>query len=179
MSVSIHVLDLCAGSGAIGLAVAKKFLNAQVDFIEIDANHNSTINRSIEINQLDSSRIHIYNGNLFNALPITKKPPLSTYDYILSNPPYIDKKLERTESSVVNFEPHLALYGGFEGLELIERILADTPNYLAPDGELWLEHEPEQSLAIQTLAEKHKMVTTVHNDQYNIARYSVLRMAQY
>ncbi len=162
-----HVLDLCAGSGAIGVAVAIQVSGSAVDLAEIDPIHISTIKKNLEINNVAGKVIE---SDLFTN--ITGK-----YDFILSNPPYIDPVLDRTEASVKNYEPHLALYADNKGLELIELLITEAPSYLNPGGQLWFEHEPEQSEAIKHLANDAGFAGVVnHSDQYGIQRYSVLKL---
>jgi methylase of polypeptide subunit release factors len=163
----VHILDLCAGSGAIGVAVAKHVPGARVDFGEIDPCHETTIRKNLSENGIAPERSQVIISDLF--ADITDR-----YDFILSNPPYINPALDRTQVSVKDFEPHLALYGGPGGLALIERIIATAPTHLTPDGQLWLEHEPEQSSAIHTLATLHGCTATTHLDQYQVERYSIL-----
>ena len=168
---TIKVLDLCAGSGAIGVAVAKQVPMARVDFGEIDARHQPTIIKNLTQNLPSEWKAgNVWVGDLFAALPAYTPP----YDFILTNPPYIDPALDRTEVSVKDFEPHLALYGGQDGMALIAQIITEAPGYLTLGGQLWLEHEPEQSNAIQTLAAQQGFTATTHCDQYNTERYSIL-----
>lgn len=167
---SLHILDLCAGSGCIGIAVAKTYPSALVDFIELDSTHLPTIAKNCQQNGVPASQVHIYTGTLFT---LTDGEQLPKYDFILSNPPYIDKSLSRTEASVVNNEPALALYGGVSGMEIITQIIAEAPRHLHPHGQLWLEHEPEQVADIHTLGATNFSVTT-HEDQYNVPRFSKL-----
>lgn len=167
---SFLVLDLCAGSGAIGVAVADAIPSALVDFIELDSAHLPTIAKNCVANNIDKTRVNIYTGNLFN---INSKNHLPKYDFILTNPPYIDKSLNRTEQSVMDNEPELALYGGEAGMEIIARIIKDAPMYLAPRGQLWIEHEPEQDVVISKLASP-RFLTTTHKDQYGVVRFSKL-----
>jgi len=166
---NIKILDLCAGSGAIGVAVAKHIPESLVDFAEIDPQHAATIERNIKENNIDSSRVRIITGDLFENIT-------DQYDFILTNPPYIDPALDRTEESVKNFEPHLALYGGDNGMELIERIIAAAPGYISDNGQLWIEHEPEQSEEILEQASDYKAAAKTFLDQYGIERYSVLKI---
>src|SRR3989338_975059 len=73
------ILDLCAGSGCIGVAVLKEIPDALVDFTEIDASHHPTIKKNIRENGLVLSRANIFGGDLFEKVS-------DTYDFILSNP---------------------------------------------------------------------------------------------
>src|SRR3989344_3024544 len=77
------ILDLCAGSGCIGIAVLKEIPEAFVDFVEIEEIHHKTIEKNIRENNLDSSHTRIFGGDLFENV-------LDSYDFILSNPPYIN-----------------------------------------------------------------------------------------
>ncbi len=167
---SFRALDLCAGSGAIGVAVASCFQNALIDFIEIDSCHLPTIAKNCVKNHINKERVHIYTGDLFKT---NSGIILPKYHLILTNPPYIDKSLNRTAQSVIDNEPELALYGGKAGMEIIARIIIEAPNHLNPDGQLWIEHEPEQTENIIKLASPHFSVTT-HHDQYGVKRYSQL-----
>ncbi len=169
--VAPHVLDLCAGSGAIGVAIAKAIPNALVDFAEIDQCHLPTIKKNLKFNEIDSAHCRILQSNLFEKIN-------HTYDFILTNPPYIDPAVDRAETSVKDHEPHLALYGGKNGLELIADIIADARKYLSKKGQLWIEHEPEQVAAVHTLGKQYGFISTTHNDQYNTPRYSTLTVAQ-
>jgi len=165
----IKVLDLCAGSGCIGVAVAKHLAEARVDFVEIDARLHPIIERNITANIDDPTRCQVYHSNLYEGLPFDQ-----TYEVILSNPPYLDPALNRVATNVKDFEPHLALFGGKQGTEIIEAIIASAPHRLTPGGQLWLEHEPEQVGALAALARDHGFQVTHHHDQYNVLRYSVL-----
>lgn len=165
--VSPRVLDLCAGSGCIGVAVAKSFPTAGVDFSEIDARHIPTIKKNLRENGLNEENSIIAHTNLFKNLP-------HRYDFVFSNPPYIDESLERADESVTENEPYVALFGGVDGMEVISQIIEQAPNYLNPNGELWLEHEPEQTTAIYAIGRAHGFAVTTHNDQYGVERYSIL-----
>lgn len=165
------MLDLCAGSGCIGVAVAKQVPSASIDFTEIDEQHVETILKNCITNDIDSEHVQVLIGNLFERC--TKK-----YHFILSNPPYIDKALNHTDASVIENEPHIALYGGAEGLEIIKQIISEAAAYLLPDGVLYIEHETQQADAIMKLGSAHHFHTTTHSDQYGMPRYSTLRMAQ-
>lgn len=162
-----RVLDLCAGSGCIGVAVLKSVPNASVDFVEIDGQHHETIEKNIQENGIDSSRTHILGGDLFENVS-------GTYNFILANPPYIDPVLNRTEESVRTYEPKEALYGGHRGLEIIERIVKESPRFLTEHGVLYIEHEPEQAEAIRRLGEENGFSVVTYKDQYENYRFSRL-----
>lgn len=166
---SPKILDLCSGSGCIGIAVAKAIPEAFVDFSEIDKAHIPTIIKNLKENGIPEDKTSVHNTNLFTNL--TNK-----YDYILSNPPYIDESINQVSESVAKYEPFLALYGGKKGLEVIEQIINAAPHYLSPTGQLWLEHEPEQTQAIENLAIKNNFSVSANKDQFDVKRYSILML---
>lgn len=169
-----RILDMCAGSGCIGVAVGMAFKNAHIDFIEIDETHHTTIQKNCDRNGLLLEKISILKGDIFDTeVPLTKK-----YDYILCNPPYLDESLDRVQESVLKYEPHRALFASNNGLSLIERLILEAPAYMHVESVLYIEHEPEQREAIFELATKNTFTCVTHNDQYGVARYSTLRVAQ-
>lgn len=164
-----RVLDLCAGSGAIGIAVAKACEAACVDFVEIDPVHHMSIHRNLEENvphKITQNKVFV--SDLYENIPD------KTYHFILSNPPYIDKAAETVAESVALHEPHLALFGGKDGMEIIERVISGAKASLSPHGQLWIEHEPFQSAAIQKLASANGFSCQTQKDQYHTERYSIL-----
>lgn len=163
------ILDLCAGSGCIGVAVAKNIPDALIDFSELSKRLLPTIEKNCIENQIATERFNIYHSNLFQSIPNENR-----YDFILSNPPYIDPAIDRATDSVKSHEPHLALYGGADGLEVIEQLIATASTHLSHTGQLWIEHEPEQVASIAKIAEENGFVCTSHPDQYDILRYSIL-----
>lgn len=169
------VLDLCAGSGCVGVAVARNVPDAQVTFTEIDSSHFPTIKKNLELNLSDYSdrmeHLQVLQSDLFQN--VTGK-----FDFILTNPPYIDPALDRTENSVKRHEPHLALYGGESGFAIITDIIKEAPGYLNNAGQLWIEHEPEQVEAIHSLASAYDFLVVTHKDQYGVERFSVLTLSQ-
>jgi len=116
--------------------------------------------------------VRIFGGDLFEHVPEDAR-----YDIIFTNPPYIDPALDRAETSVKSHEPHVALYGGEAGMDIIERIITEAPKHLTPQGRIYIEHEPEQSDHIATIAQKHGFSATVLYDQYGVARVSILTLS--
>ncbi len=127
------LLDLCAGSGAIGLSVLKTFPQAHIHFGEVVPEHVEQIQKNIALNNLDVSRATIKESDLFENFPSTDH-----FDMIVTNPPYIPAT-RSLDTSVTAFEPQEALYSGADGLDLIRRIALDTPHHINPLGEIWME----------------------------------------
>jgi HemK-like putative methylase len=167
-----QVLDLCAGSGAIGVAVAKAIPEAVVTFAEIDPNHLPTIQKNLTENTFiyESIKYPVIESDVFSNVT-------GTFDFILTNPPYIDAKANTVDASVIAHEPHLALFGGIGGMEIIARIITDARAYLTPQiGQLWIEHEPFQADAIMEIAQLHGFESVTYTDQYGTVRYSILTL---
>ena len=161
----VRVLDLCAGSGCIGLAVLVNVPNALVDLIEIDEAHHPTIQKNLGANGIGPERASVLGGDLFEGAS-------GSYDFILSNPPYIDPALDRLEPSVRKYEPRKSLYGGVHGTELIFRILRDVRQFLVDDGVLYIEHEPEQAAAIRAVCAMYAFDAETMHDQYGKDRFT-------
>jgi release factor glutamine methyltransferase len=164
---SPKILDMCAGSGCIGVSLLKEIDNARVDFTEIDSKLMPTITKNIYENIVEVNRAKVIHSNLFSNLN-------EKYDFILSNPPYIDESLNRVDANVKNHEPYVALFGGESGLEIISQLIDRAPKFLSPSGRLWLEHEPEHVQKIKELGENSGFSVSTHKDQYDVNRYSIL-----
>ena len=118
--------------------------------------------RNIRENGIDVARTKQIGGDLFEH--VSEK-----YDFILTNPPYIDPKLsDRIQTSVTVHEPEIALFGGTDGMEIIERIIREAPRHLNPGGILYIEHEPEQAEKIKALVPQAE----IFEDQFGVKRYS-------
>jgi HemK-like putative methylase len=164
------LLDLCAGSGAIGIAVLKHIPNATVWFGELFPEHAAQITANITANSIDIACAHVIASDLFESIPHDM-----LFDIIATNPPYIPS--DRTlDPSVTAFEPSDALYSGVEGLNLIRRIATESSAHLLPDGELWMECDISNIHEAAALLEKnHFTETTIHVDQYGRERFIVGR----
>lgn len=125
-----RVLDLCAGTGCIGLAVAAGIKDARVTLGEISQEAIRVCKKNIQNNHL-SGRVSVV------QLDVRLEPPkfLGLYDLIVSNPPYVTaEQMEELDPSVKNYEPRLALYGGWDGLDFYRAIVKNYTPLLRPGG---------------------------------------------
>ena len=130
-----RVLDLCAGSGCIGLAVASQVADCRVTLGDISEGALRICRQNIRRNDL-SDRVAPLQVNAMAAPP----RQLGTYDCILCNPPYIPTgDIAGLDVSVRDFEPHDALDGGEDGLDFYRRIARDYAAHLNPGGALLME----------------------------------------
>lgn len=168
-SMPIPVLDLCAGSGTVGLAVLKHCPSAQVSFGELIPEHAHTIQKNIERNALDASHAEIRTGNLFE--PYAKKK----FDLIASNPPYIPEA-RALDAGVTAYEPREALFGGEDGLNVIRKIIKEAPSHLNEGGELWVECDVENIKEAKALAARVFTRADIRTDQYGRERLLVAHL---
>jgi len=157
-AAACRVLDLCSGSGAIAISIAKELPAAHVIATEVSPEAAATAGRNIERNGM-AERVEIRIGDLF--APVAGE----RFDLIVSNPPYIASATIATLSAEVRREPRLALDGGPDGLVFYDRICAVAPEYLLPGGALVLEHGFDQADPVRErmLAAGFSEVTLVHD----------------
>ena len=121
------VLDLCAGSGCLGIIAADIFPNATVDCVDLSQDAVDVAMRNIKDYGLEN-RVTLYKGDLFAPLKGKK------YDLILTNPPYVDKAGMDDLPPEFNHEPRMALAAGDDGLDIVHRILKDAKSHLNEHG---------------------------------------------
>lgn len=138
------VLDLCCGSGAIGLAIKSRMPEADITISDISKDALNVAERNSKELGLD---VTIIESDLFKN--INEK-----FDCIVSNPPYI-KDNEEIEDIVKNNEPNIALYGGEDGLFFYEEILKNAKNYLNDNFLIAFEIGETQKEDIINLANKY------------------------
>jgi len=124
-----HMLDLCTGSGCIGIAMARAFPDCHIDISDLSSD---AVEIAIEnVNSKDLGfQIDVYQGDLFESLPDTR------YDLIVSNPPYVDEEDINDMPEEFLHEPRLGLAAGDDGLDIVRQILISAPRYLTDEG--WL-----------------------------------------
>lgn len=138
-----RVLDLCAGSGCIGITIANRFKETSVTLVEKYDVPYSYCERNIHKNP--SETMSLVKADVFDFEPEGK------FDLIVSNPPYISAKdMENLSEEVLN-EPDSALYGGEDGLDFYRVILKRYVKYLNVDGMLAVEVGYDQSDAVKEM----------------------------
>jgi release factor glutamine methyltransferase len=141
-----RALDLCCGSGAVGVSLAAERPGLQVDLVELSPEAAEVARANAAA--LAPGRARVHEGDLFAPLPAGRR-----YAVIAANPPYVPAgEAPRLQPEVVGHEPHLALFGGADGLEVVRRILAVAPGWLEPGGLLALELDPPEGAEAVALA---------------------------
>jgi release factor glutamine methyltransferase len=138
------VLDLGTGSGVIAIAMAKACPNIKVDATDCSA-------EALGIAQLNAEclavQVNWFQGEWYQALGAKAK----RYDLIVSNPPYIHRDDAHLAQGDLRFEPLQALTDGADGLSALKHIIEQAPNWLKPEGKLWVEHGYDQEPQVQAL----------------------------
>jgi ribosomal protein L3 glutamine methyltransferase len=121
-----RILDLCAGSGCIGIACAYAFPQTTIDLLDISAQALAVAEQNIAKHQLQD-RINTQVSDLFD------RAKNGRYDLIISNPPYVCENEMSSLPAEYLQEPPSALVAGKDGMDIISRILAEAPDYMNPD----------------------------------------------
>lgn len=152
------ILDLCCGSGAIGISLAKICEDVSVTATDISGAALDLAKENAKANRVN---VEFLQGDLFEALRDTDKGKLvRSYDLIIGNPPYIKSSLiALLQEEVKDHEPLLALDGGSDGLNYYRRIVAEAPNYLKDGGWLMLEIGFDQGEDLRTIITKEGCYT--------------------
>ena len=159
-----RILDLCTGSGCIGLALAKKIKDARITLGDMSQEALRVAKQNVLAHQL-TARVSVLQMDIRKPAA----PFLGKFDMIVANPPYVTtREMEELEPSVKNYEPHLALDGGEDGLDCFRQILENFSGALQPGGILCFEHGYGQEDAVSALLEEHgyKVLEHKRDNQY-------------
>jgi release factor glutamine methyltransferase len=155
--VSVRIIDVGTGSGAIAVALAHTLPHARVTAVDNSRTALAVARRNAERHGV-IERVAFIESDLLKAIDS------SDYDMIVSNPPYV-REAEVLEPQVANYEPHSALYAGPNGLEVYERLIPQARKQLKPRGWLILEMGYGQSPALLKLLGNWDPVTVVDDLQ--------------
>lgn len=146
------ILDMCTGSGAIAVSLAKYIPDSRITAVDISSKALNIAKKNAKSNQVEN-QITFVESNLFENLPKEK------YDIIVSNPPYIKNEEIKTLDKEVQKEPKLALDGGIDGLDFYRAIIKQDYEYLKFNGYLCFEigyDQKEEVMELIKQEEKYK-----------------------
>mgnify|MGYP000960150556 FL=1 len=163
-----HALDLCCGSGCLGITLALEAPSAQVDMADLSEDALAVTRKNAE--RL-GAQVSLLRGDLWGAVDARQ------YQLIVSNPPYIpDEDCLALQAEVMR-EPPMALKGGMDGLDFYRRIAAGLRKHLLPGGVLLLEVGFDQAERVAELLRAAGCETACHEDYQHILRMVEARWA--
>lgn len=141
-TATARILDLGTGSGCLAITLALEIPQAQVTALDASA-------AALDVARMNSQRhgaqLRLLQSDWYSVLAGER------FDLIVANPPYIAEAAPHLAAGDLRYEPRAALASGSDGLDAIRRIVADAAQYLAPGGQLWLEHGYDQAVAVREL----------------------------
>ena len=168
-----RILDLCTGSGCIGLAIAHNVPDARVTLADISLEAMAVAKQNIKLQKL-SGRVTCVKADALQSPPAF----LGKFDMIVSNPPYITtEEMLALPDSVKEYEPHIALHGGEKGLDFYAAIAENYKDALKPGGYLCFEFGLGQGDNVCTLLAMNGYTILERARDYNKIERAVI--AQY
>ena len=168
-----RILDLCTGSGCIGLAIASRVKDAKVTLADLSQEALNVAKQNIVLHHL-TGRVSCVKANALEEAPAF----LGKFDLIVSNPPYISSRdMLELPHSVAGFEPRMALHGGEDGLKFYRSIAKNYAKALKPGGYLCFEFDMGQGDDVCAILEANGYTVLERTKDYNdreravIARY--------
>lgn len=166
----VKIMDMCTGSGAISVSIAKSVTESQIDAVDISRNALEIVMKNAKKNNVEN-QIRVVESDLF------EKVEKENYDILVSNPPYIRADVLRLLDKQVQKEPEIALNGGKDGLDFYKIIVKKAPQYLKNGGYLCFEIGYDQKNEVEELLGKENVYTEIYskkdlfgNDRIVIAR---------
>ena len=165
---NIKILDLCTGSGIIGITLKKELEEFDVKILASDISSRALTVAKENASSLEAD-ISFVESDLFSNIQ-------DKFDIIVSNPPYIAHDDKKTiKENVLNYDPHLALFAGEEGMYFYRNIIEKSRPYLNEKGIMFFEIGYDQKEKIITLGENNKFKTVVYKDINGRDRIAVLK----
>ncbi|WP_067702183.1 peptide chain release factor N(5)-glutamine methyltransferase [Nocardia jejuensis] len=147
------VVDLCTGSGALALAIAHARPDAQVHAVELDPEAMAWARRNaLQLSDEGDTPIDLHAGDVTD--PAILEHLDGRVDLVVSNPPYIPEDA-RLDPEVADHDPHRALFGGPDGLDVIRPMIATIARLLRPGGVVAVEHDDSNGSAVAALFTAH------------------------
>ena len=165
-----RILDLCTGSGCIGLAVAQRVKDARVTLADVSKDALNIAKKNVTRHQL-SGRVSCVQADALAPAPGF----LGKFDLIVSNPPYIPTvEMAELDGSVKDYEPHLALDGGKDGLDFYRSIVKNYSSVLKPGGYMCFEFGMGQGDDVCQILTDHGYTILERVEDFNNRERAVL-----
>mgnify|MGYP003289336115 CR=1 FL=1 len=166
---NVTILDVGTGSGCIAVTLNLEIKDSKVTGVDIS-------NDALEVAKMNNDKLNgkvtFYKSDCFDEVIKRKE----TYQIIVSNPPYIDRD-SFVEKSVLDYEPHLALFADNKGLAVLERLIKDIDKVLEKNGLAIFEISPEQEENLKNFAQKYIPSYQIEfvKDINNFVRFMILK----
>lgn len=171
------ILDLCTGSGALALALANARPDARVHAVELDPSALAWARRNADLRaERGDTPITLHHGDVTSGALL---PDLDGgVDIVVANPPYIPEGAV-LDPEVIDHDPHLALFGGSDGLSVIEPMIKNIARWLRLGGGVGVEHDDSHGDRVVKLFESRRVFTDVvqHPDLAGRPRFVVASRA--
>jgi release factor glutamine methyltransferase len=167
------ICDLCTGCGCVATAIARNYANCRIVATDISDAALEVAERNVIKHGLPN-RIKLLRGDLFE--PIIPGLGPAKFDLITANPPYVSEpEYDKLSKNVKDFEPKQALIAGYDGLDVIKKIIADSGKFLKPAGALMLEIGNELCLPVEKLLKESGCfeTVTIEKDYQKLDRLAV------
>ena len=130
--LKVKIIDIGTGSGAIAVSLAKYIDNCSIAAIDICPDVLRVAAKNADFHKVND-KITFYLGNLLD--PVDRQEEYGTYNFVISNPPYIPRRvIDTLDGGVKGYEPHLALNGGIDGLNFYRKITVKAKKFFKKDG---------------------------------------------
>lgn len=170
---NLEILDLCTGSGAIAVSLAKYVSSAKITAVDISK-------EALEIARKNAKFNGVYQNIEFLESDMFKKLKNRKFDIIVSNPPYIASDIIKTLPKDVQREPRIALDGGKNGLDFYNQIAEEGYKYLNRGGYICLEIGYDQARSVKEIFDRYSVYTQTYckkdlceNDRVLVSKYPV------
>lgn len=148
------VLDLCTGSGAIGISIARYIPNLYITCTDVSNKALEIAKKNAKANNIDN--IEFIESDMFKNIK-------GKFDIIVSNPPYIVKDVITTLDKEVQNEPYIALDGGIDGLDFYKIIACEAHRYLNENGKVFLEIGYDQKEEVTNLLKVSEKYNSIYS----------------
>ncbi len=155
------IVDVGTGSGCIALALAHELPNADIHAVDVSP-------AALEIARANaarlelSDRVHFAESDLLSFFNRKSEIEIRKFDFVVSNPPYVGEcEADKVQREVKKFEPKIAVFGGYEGIDIIRRLIPQAHALLKSGGWLLMEIGYTQEGAVRTLLEDWPEVRSI------------------
>jgi release factor glutamine methyltransferase len=171
------VVDLCTGSGALALAIANARPDAWVHAVEKDPTALAWTRRNADVQAAaGDTPIRLYAGDVTDSTLLLELEGL--VDLVLCNPPYVPEGTP-VPPEVRNHDPHEAVFGGRDGLDVVRHVVACAARLLKSGGVVAIEHDDTHGGSVPALLSARRVLTAVedHTDLAGRPRFATARRA--